>query len=654
MSLCQIRQGSVIYGHPPLLDGVDLVLSPNERVCIVGRNGSGKSTLMKVIAGDIILDDGQRIVENGVTIARLEQDPPASVDMTLFDYVAQGLAEVGELVKAYHEQTNLVAVDASERNINKLMTLQEQLDANNAWQFEQAIESTLSLLKLPADVSLASLSGGWRRKAALARALVTKPDVLLLDEPTNHLDINMVKWLEQSLQHYAGCIVFISHDRAFIRNMATRIVDLDRGKLTSYPGDYATYLTKKAHDLAVEEEHNAQFDKKLAQEEVWIRQGIKARRTRNEGRVRALKKLRETYRERRQVTGSAIISSQQVAPSGKRVFEVENLSYRIEDKQIVNDLNLYIARGDKIAFIGDNGCGKSTLIKLLLGELSPQSGTVTHGANLDVAYFDQHREALELDKTVADCVADGKQEVMVNGRPRHIISYLQDYLFAPDRIKSPVSALSGGEKNRVLLAKLMLKPANVLILDEPTNDLDVETLELLESLLVEYQGTVIVVSHDREFIDNVVSSSLVFRGAGETVEFVGGYTVAHTWLAEQEAKQALAKSDKANKKSSDSAGDGTKSSALSPKAETKSTPKNSNKLSYKDSRELAQLPTTIEELETKLAELESQMNAPDFFAQAQADQQPILDAFSQCQGELDHAYTRWDELEALQEQISGN
>lgn len=642
MSVFQIRQGTVIYGQPPLLDGIDLVLESKERVCIVGRNGSGKSTLMKVIAGEVILDDGQRVVENGISIARLPQDPPESVEMTLFDYVAEGLAEVGKLLQAYHEQSNLVAQDPSEQNIQRLTQFQEQLDTHNAWQFENAIAATLSLLKLPAEVSLSTLSGGWRRKAALARALVTKPDILLLDEPTNHLDIAMVKWLEQSLTQYQGCIVFISHDRAFIRSMATRIVDLDRGQLTSYPGDYATYLDKKAHDLAVEEEHNAQFDKKLAQEEVWIRQGIKARRTRNEGRVRALKKLREQHSARRKVQGSAKIASQSVAPSGKRVFQVEGLHYQIEGKTIVNDLNLYIARGDKIAFIGDNGCGKSTLIRLLLGEIKPDSGSIIQGANLEIAYFDQHREALDLNATVADCVADGKQEVMVNGRPRHIISYLQDYLFTPDRIKAPVSALSGGEKNRVLLAKLMLKPSNLLILDEPTNDLDVETLELLESLLVDYEGSVILVSHDREFIDNVVTSSLVFEGDGRLSEFVGGYSAAHSWYAEQ------------NKKASEQFASGTNVTGQSPKSQTKSVTKTSNKLSYKDRRELEQLPSTIERLEAELQTLETQINSSDFFAQIPADQQPVFTALSECQAELDTAYERWDELEALQEKISGS
>ncbi len=634
--MLQIKQGSVIFGHPPLLDGVDFNLQEGERVCIVGRNGSGKSTLMQVIEGAIGLDDGQRIIDNNYTISRLPQDPPSSVETSLFDYVAEGLSEVGQLLQTFNHLTHAVANDPSEQNLAKLTRCQEALDSQNAWQFEQNIQATLTMLQLQPDTMLSSLSGGWRRKAALARALVAQPDILLLDEPTNHLDIDMIKWLEQALKQFSGAIVFISHDRAFIRSLATRIVDLDRGKLVSYPGDYATYLEQKAHDLDVEEKQNAEFDKKLAQEEVWIRQGIKARRTRNEGRVRALKKLRETHRARRQVQGTAKIETQSQQASGKRVFEAEHIAYSIGGQCIVNDLSVNIVRGDKIAFIGNNGCGKSTLIKLLMGELTPDQGKVIQGVNLEVAYFDQHRDALDLNQKVVDCVADGKQEVMINGRTRHVISYLQDYLFAPDRIQAPVSSLSGGEKNRLMLAKLMIRPSNVLILDEPTNDLDVETLELLESMLVEYPGTVILVSHDREFVDNVVSSCLVFEGDGVITEFVGGYSDAARWYRENEAKLTST---------------GTKSSTQSPKAETKPVVKQKKKLSYKDSRELAALPELIEQLESEVNELEQQMSQADFFTQAPADTQPVIDRLATVQAELDTAYTRWDELEALQENL---
>jgi len=640
MSLLQIKQGSVIFGHPPLLDGVEFTLHAGERVCIVGRNGSGKSTFMQVIEGRIILDDGQRIFDNNFTISRLPQDPPESVETSLFDYVAEGLAGVGQLLQDFNAITHLVADDPSEQNLNRMMQLQERLDSQNAWQFEQNIQSTLTMLQLEPDTMLSSLSGGWRRKAALARALVAQPDILLLDEPTNHLDIDMIKWLELALKQFKGAIVFVSHDRAFIRSLATRIVDLDRGGLTSYPGDYATYLEQKAHDLEVEEKQNAEFDKKLAQEEVWIRQGIKARRTRNEGRVRALKKLRETHKARRQVQGSARIETQQLNASGKRVFEAENLSYSIAEKCIVDNLNLNIVRGDKIAFIGKNGCGKSTLIKLLLGQLTPNSGSVIQGVNLDVAYFDQHRDALDLNQKVVDCVAEGKQEVTINGRTRHVISYLQDYLFAPDRIQAPVSSLSGGEKNRLMLAKLMLRPSNLLILDEPTNDLDVETLELLESLLVEYTGTVILVSHDREFVDNVVSSCLVFEGAGKITEFVGGYTDSASWYAEQ-SKKAQELADLG----------GTKGIKESPKPETKSVVKSQKKLSYKESRELERLPEVIDELETRINNLQEQMSEADFFTQDVTVTQPIIDELAECETSLETAYARWDELEALQENL---
>lgn len=641
MSVLQIKDGSVIFGHPPILDGVDFILEPNERVCIVGRNGCGKSTFLQVIQGLIILDDGVRVVDNNYSISRLPQDPPESVESTLFDYVAQGLEGVGELIKAYHEQTILVTNDPTEKNLDKLMTLQNELDSKEAWGFEQSINQTLTMLNLDADAMLSSLSGGWRRKAALARAIVSQPDILLLDEPTNHLDIDMIAWLEAALKQFKGSIVFISHDRAFIRSLATRIVDLDRGTLTSYPGNYELYLEKKAHDLEVQANQNALFDKKLAQEEVWIRQGIKARRTRNEGRVRALKALRETHQARRKVQGSAKISGHVSQASGKRVFEATGLSYAIGGQQIVKDLDLHIVRGDKIAFIGNNGCGKSTLIKLLLGDLIPDSGEVIQGVNLEVAYFDQHRDALDLTQKVVDCVADGKQEITINGRPRHVISYLQDYLFEPDRIQAPVSSLSGGEKNRLMLAKLMLRPSNLLILDEPTNDLDVETLELLESLLVDYEGTVILVSHDREFVDNVVSSCVVFEGEGVVTEFVGGYSDSAQWYA-----QNLHKTQPSGTKTIEQTPNKVDTSAS---LQTNTVTKKTKKLSYKDNKELTELPQKIEQLEKVLESLQTQMNDSEFYMQSFEFTQPIIDKFADCEAQLEVAYARWDELEELQQ-----
>ena len=638
MSVLQIKDGSVIFGHPPILNGVDFVLEPNERVCIVGRNGSGKSTFLQVIEGLIILDDGVRVVDNNYRISRLPQDPPESVEATLFDYVAQGLDGVGELIKAYHEQTIVVGEDPSEAQLDKLMHLQNQLDSQNAWGYETAIEQTLTMLNLNADDMLSSLSGGWRRKAALARAIVSQPDILLLDEPTNHLDIDMIGWLETSLKQFKGSIVFISHDRAFIRSLATRIVDLDRGKLTSYPGNYELYLEKKAHDLEVQANQNALFDKRLALEEVWIRQGVKARRTRNEGRVRALKALRETHQARRKVQGNAKFTGHVGQSSGKRVFEATDLHYSIGGQTIVAGLDLHIVRGDKIAFIGSNGCGKSTLIKLLLGKLQPDSGEVIQGVNLEVAYFDQHRDALDLTQKVVDCVADGKQEVMINGRPRHVISYLQDYLFEPDRIQAPVSSLSGGEKNRLMIAKLMLRPSNLLILDEPTNDLDVETLELLESLLVDYAGTVILVSHDREFVDNVVSSCVVFEGNGIISEFVGGYTDSAEWYA-----QDLKKSKEQGTITAKNSPNPVQAVEIVPVANK------NKKLSYKDNLELTELPLKIETLENKVSTIQAKMNEDGFYTQDFSYTQPVIDDLAACEQALEAAYARWDELEELQQ-----
>jgi len=642
VSILQLKNITVIYGNPPLLDGIELVVQPKERVCLVGRNGSGKSTLMKVIAGDIIADDGQRIIENNTVVARLEQDPPQTTDISLFDYVAEGLADIGETLKNYFHQTRLVGEDPSEANLNKLQRLQETLEARDAWQFEQQIEQTLTMLKLDAETSLSTLSGGWRRKAALARALVRSPDLLLLDEPTNHLDIEMIKWLETSLSNYKGAIVFVSHDRAFIRSMATRIVDLDRGSITSYPGNYETYLEKKQQDLEIEASQNAEFDKKLAQEEVWIRQGIKARRTRNEGRVRALKKLRDERKARRAVQGSALVNQHQAARSGKMVFEVSDLTFSIENNLIVKDLNLNVLRGDKLALIGPNGSGKSTLIKLLLGELEADAGNCKRGTNLGVAYFDQHRHGLDLEQTVIDAVGDGKRDLMVNGHPRHVISYLQDYLFEPERVNAPVKSLSGGEKNRLMLAKLMLKPSNLLVLDEPTNDLDVETLEMLETLLNEYTGTVLLVSHDREFVDNVANSCVVFEGNGALREFIGGYSDMEAWYKERDLRvQDGIKEEKAKVKN--------ETNSLSQSPSAKPSPRKTKKLSYKDQRELESLPLEIEQLEESLAELQTQVNDPEFFKQESDVTAKALASLTDKENILSQKYARWDELESMLE-----
>lgn len=587
MALLTIHNGQLAFGDHPLLDRADFALQENERVCLVGRNGAGKSTLMKVLAGEIIMDDGKMQVTQDVVVSRLEQDPPRNEEGTVYEYVSGGLAEIGEKLKIYHDLLDLIAEDPSEKNINRLSRVQEELDHANAWRFDDRVNNVLGALKLSPNTKLTDLSGGWQRKAALARALVCDPDVLLLDEPTNHLDVTTIEWLEGFLKDFRGSIIFISHDRAFIKSMATRIVDLDRGQLSSFPGDYDNYLVEKEEALRVEEMQNAEFDKKLAQEEVWIRQGIKARRTRNEGRVRALKKLREERQNRREVQGKAVIQIDDAQRSGKIVFEAENLNFGFEGKDIVKDFSFNIMRGDRIALIGPNGCGKSTVLKLLLDQLKPDSGRLHCGTKLEVAYFDQYREILDPEKSVIDNLADGKQEVMVGGRERHALSYLQDFLFSPKRARTPVKALSGGEKNRLLLARIFLKSNNLLILDEPTNDLDIETLELLEDLLANYQGTLLLVSHDRQFVDNTVMTSWIFEGNGVIEEFVGGY---HD--AQQQRSQVLQSRqvEKPSKKA--------KVVEETPKiAPAKAKPK---KLSYKLQRELEALPMRLEELEAKL------------------------------------------------------
>ncbi|RBW65961.1 ABC transporter ATP-binding protein [Vibrionales bacterium C3R12] len=637
MALLTIHNAQLAFGDHPLLDHADFALQENERVCLVGRNGAGKSTLMKILAGDVLLDDGKIQITQDVVVSRLEQDPPRNEEGTVYQYVSGGLAEVGEQLKIYHDLLDLIAIDPSEKNINRLSRVQEQLDHSNAWRFEDRVTNVLAALKLDAETKLTELSGGWQRKAALARALVCDPDVLLLDEPTNHLDVTTIEWLEGFLKDFRGSIIFISHDRAFIKSMSTRIVDLDRGKLCSYPGDYENYLIEKEEALRVEEMQNAEFDKKLAQEEVWIRQGIKARRTRNEGRVRALKKLREERSNRREVQGKANMQIDTSARSGKIVFEAENLSFAFEGKPIVSDFSFNIMRGDRIALIGPNGCGKSTVLKLLLDKLQPDSGRLHCGTKLEVAYFDQYREILDPEKSVIDNLAEGKQEVTVGGRERHALSYLQDFLFSPKRARTPVKALSGGEKNRLLLARIFLKSNNLLILDEPTNDLDIETLELLEDLLANYQGTLLLVSHDRQFVDNTVMTSWIFEGNGQVEEFVGGYHDAQQQRLQAQQYRVVEKSPKKQKVVEETP----KTAPVKAKAK---------KLSYKLQRELELLPSRLEELETQIEALQSQVNDPNFFVQLAEQTQPILDKLSATEQELEVAFERWEELEAMQQE----
>ena len=636
MAILSLNQAYLSYSDAPLLDSLDLQIEAGERLCLVGRNGAGKSTLLKVIAGEIPLDDGRRTHLQGLKIARLEQDPPQSSEQSVFDYVAHGIRELGDLLLEYHRVSVLVASEPSEQHIKALSRLQEQLEHLNGWQFDTRIRQILSLLQLDAETTLSSLSGGWLRKVAFARAIVSDPDLLLLDEPTNHLDIAVIEWLETFLAEFKGAIVFISHDRAFIHKVATRIVDLDRGKVTSWPGNYDEYLVGKEEWLRVEALQQAEFDKKLAQEEAWIRQGIKARRTRNEGRVRALKALRRERQDRRELQGNAKLQVDEAKRSGKLVFEVEHLNYAVDGRQLLVGVNLQVLRGDKIALIGPNGCGKTTLIKLLLGDLQPSSGQVRTGTKLDVAYFDQYRQQLDPDKTVMDNLAEGKSEVEVAGRRRHVLGYLQDFLFEPRRAMTPVRALSGGEKNRLLLARLFLKPCNLLILDEPTNDLDVETLELLEELLAEYQATLLLVSHDRRFIDNTVTHSWVFEGDGRITEYVGGYAdmmaLRQQLRMQQESVRSVSK----------------EVTAVADKGNAQ--PRRSKKLSYKLQLELDSLPARLEALEQEVTHYQAQINQPDFFSKDSQETQTILAALQASEEALETAFMRWEELEAMKQE----
>ena len=638
MALLNLSNAYLGFGDFPLLDHTELHIEPNERVCLVGRNGAGKSTLMKVLAGEVQLDDGKLIFEKDIIVTRLEQDPPRHIQETVFEYVAEGIAHLSDLLKQYHHISQQMLTNYSDELLAKLSQVQAQLEHNNGWQFENRIQDTLKLLELDPDKKLCELSGGWVRRAALARALVANPDILLLDEPTNHLDVEAITWLEDLLLNFKGSIIFISHDRSFIRKIATRIVDLDRGKLVSYPGNYDLYLETKAEDLRVEALQNELFDKKLAQEEVWIRQGIKARRTRNEGRVRALKKLREERRNRREVQGKAKIQLDTTARSGKIVFEIEHASYEVEGKTLLKDFSATIQRGDKIALVGPNGCGKTTFIKLLLGELQPTSGTIRCGTKLDVAYCDQYRAELDLEKTVMDNVADGKQDIEVNGVKRHVLGYLQDFLFPPKRAMTPVKALSGGERNRLLLAKLLLKPNNLLILDEPTNDLDVETLELLEELLADYQGTLLIVSHDRQFIDNTVEECFFFEGNGVLNQYIGGYFDAKQQQENYHASQAVQSQNQ--KKNEPLVSELVKQEK--PKAETKKV-----KLSYKEQRELEELPAKMEALEADIEALQTEVNSAAFFSKEVAYTQEKLQALAEKEAELEQAFERWEMLENI-------
>jgi ATP-binding cassette subfamily F protein uup len=636
VELLRFQQASLAFGTHPILDKVDFSLFAGERVCLVGRNGAGKSSFLKILTGHQNLDDGQVVRQNNLIISRLEQDPPARVDIKVADFIREGAGDLAEKLQRFYHLADHFS-DATEAEQREFGTLQAELDTRHGWQLESRIEELCLQFEMDPNTTLASLSGGWLRKAALAKALVSQPTVLLLDEPTNHLDVAAIQWLEQFFMNFKGAIIFISHDRAFIRALASRIIDLDRGELTSHPGNYAEYLERKQKLLEVEQQHNALFDKKLAEEEVWIRQGIKARRTRNEGRVRALKELRNERAARVEQMGKVEFAIEQSQKSGKLVFETKDVNVCFKGETVLKDINILVMRGDRIALVGPNGVGKSTLIKTLLGEYKADSGEIKRGTNLEVAYFDQHRIQLDLNATVQDNVADGKQEIIQNGQTRHVLSYLQDFLFAPARARTPVRALSGGEKNRLLLARLFAKPSNLLILDEPTNDLDVETLELLEDILQQYQGTVLLVSHDREFVNNTVTSSLYFAGQGKVVDIAGDY----------EDVVAYQKRQLNNVKAVETVQKSVKPVEEKP-VELSST--SSKKLSYKEKRELELLPALIETLDAELSGLQQQVNDPDFFRQNADYTQKALNQLHEAESKLAHAYERWEQLEALNQQ----
>jgi len=638
MVLVRLQQVELAFGDHVLLDKVDLDIQSGERLCVVGRNGEGKSTLLKIINREITPDDGVIQYRDTLRVAALQQELPKSVDESVYDVVADGIGDLGAVLARYHEET----ARGADADLKKLETLQAKIEAADGWRIQQRVDAMIQRLNLPAESRFNELSGGWQRRVMLARALVTAPELLILDEPTNHMDVETIEWLEEQLKQFNGALVFISHDRAFVQALATRIVDLDRGNLYNWIGDYRGFLEFREKRLEDEATQNALFDKRLAEEEKWIRQGIKARRTRNEGRVERLKEMRKQHSARRDRVGTANISMTGSENSGKQVFELTDVSYAWKDVSQVKDFSTLVMRGDRIGLVGPNGVGKSTLLKLLLGKLQPQAGNIRTGTKLEVAYFDQSRDVLEEDKSIADNVADGKDHVVVNGQSRHVIGYLGDFLFPPERARTPVKALSGGERNRVMLAKLFLKPCNLLVMDEPTNDLDIETLELLEERLIDFDGTLLLVSHDRAFIDNVVTQLWVFDGSGHIDEHVGGYSDWHerTGGHKKSPKADAASAQKPTGKPSD---------AQPAETKTAPAPKEKKKLSYKLQRELDMLPEQIATAEEERDKIVAVTEAADFYSGDQDTVQATLAKLAEIEEQLEALEMRWLELEEMTE-----
>ena len=623
MALIQLENISLSFGEAPLLNKINLQIDSKERIFLIGRNGMGKSCLLKVILGQLKPDDGNIFRHPGLKVAELSQELPDCADRYVYDVVAEGVEDIGLLLKQYHHLSQVSGTEANEQWLNELSAVQRELELKQGWQYHHIIESVLTKLDLPADKKMGSLSGGWQRRVALARALVCQPDLLLLDEPTNHLDLEAIEWLEEYLNQYNGSVLCITHDRTLLRKLSKRILELDRGNLVSFVGNYDKFLEYKQHRLEVESTQDKLFNKNLAKEEVWIRQGVKARRTRNEGRVRALEALRIERQERRVLQGKPKFSTNSAINSGDLVIKVENVGYAFEGRpSIVNDFSINVFKGDKIALIGPNGVGKSTLLKLLLGHLAPQQGRIALGTHLQIAYFDQLREAINPELSAIENVGGGREFININGKERHVISYLADFLFVPDRVRMAVKLLSGGERNRLLLAKLFSLPSNLLVMDEPTNDLDIESLELLEDILVDYKGTILLVSHDRTFVDSVATSTLYFAGNGEIKEYVGGFKdipIVRVSSAPTQKKQAAPE-------------------------KTNTTVVNFNSRMKK---ELEELPQKIAQLEIQQHTLQVEMSDQKFYLQDKLYTASVQENLQKVEHALQKAFKRWEELESL-------